>query len=162
MRKATFMEALENTAPQPVALICTPRPDGSTNLAPVAWWTYLESEPPMVGFSMAKESYTCELVSATGKVAICLPSEAIADEVLKCGSISGRELDKAVKYGITLTGGELMYPVHSKLVFLCSVSQRVIVGDCVFFVCDVDEILLDEKQRHIYALGKSEKLGAIK
>jgi flavin reductase (DIM6/NTAB) family NADH-FMN oxidoreductase RutF len=47
MRKATFIEALENTAPQPVALICTPRPDGSTNLTPVAWWTYLESEPPM-------------------------------------------------------------------------------------------------------------------
>jgi flavin reductase (DIM6/NTAB) family NADH-FMN oxidoreductase RutF len=155
------MEALENTAPQPVALICTPRPDGSTNLAPVAWWTYLESEPPMIGFSMAKESYTCELVSASGKVVICLPSEAIADEVLKCGSVSGRKLDKAVAYKIALTGNEMKYPIHSKLVFICDVSQRVIVGDCVFFVCDINEILLDEKQKHIYTLGKSEKLGAL-
>ena len=161
MRKAIFMEALENTAPQPVALICTPRTDDGTNLAPVAWWTYLESELPMMGFSMAKESYTCELISASGKVAICLPSETIADEVLKCGSISGRDSDKAVEYGVVLTGDGLKYPIHSKLVFLCNVSQRVIVGDCVFFVCDVDEILLDEKQRHIYTLGKSEKLGAI-
>ena len=161
MRKATIMEALENTAPQPVSLICAPRPDGGTNLAPVAWWTYLESEPPMLGFSMAKESYTCGLVSGSGKVAICLPGEAIAGEVLKCGSVSGRTVDKAKEYGIELTGDGLKYPAHSKLAFLCTVSQKVIVGDCVFFVCAVDEILLDETQRHIYTLGKSQQLGAL-
>jgi len=161
MRNVTIMEALEHTAPQPVALICTPRPDGSTNLAPVAWWTYLESEPPMVGFSIAKESYTCELASATDKIVLCLPSEAIADEVLKCGSISGRETDKAKEYGIELAGDEQKYPVHCKLAFLCNVSQKVVVGDCVFFVCAVDKILLDEKQKHIYTLGKDQKLGAL-
>ena len=161
MRKATIMEALENTAPQPVSLICTPRPDGGTNLAPVAWWTYLESEPPMIGFSMAKESYTCELVSGSGKVVLCLPEETIADEVLQCGNVSGRDLDKVKEYNIELTGGELKYPIHSKLVYLCDVNQKVIVGDCVFFVCNISEILLDEKQRHIYTLGKSQKLGAL-
>ena len=161
MQRIDFMEALENTAPQPVALICTPRPDGGTNLAPVAWWTFLESEPPMMGFSMAKESYTREIVSLAGKLALCLPGEAIADEVLKCGTVSGRDVDKAKEYGIELTGGALKYPVCSKLVYLCNVSQEVIVGDCVFFVCGVDEILLDETQRHIYTRGKSEKLSAI-
>ena len=163
MRKATIMEALENTAPQPVSFICTPRPDGSTNLAPVAWWTFLESEPPMIGFSMAKDSYTCELLSSSdsGEVMLCLPSESIADEVLKCGSISGRESDKAKEYGIELAGDTLKYPVHSKLVFLCNISQKVIVGDCVFFVCNINEILLDENKKHIYTLGKSEKLGAL-
>ena len=163
MRKVTIMEALENTAPQPVSLICTPRPDGSTNLAPVAWWTFLESEPPMIGFSMAKESYTCELLSASGstQVVLCLPSEAIADDVLNCGNVSGRTSDKAKEYSIDLVGDTLKYPMHSKLAFLCNISQRVIVGDCVFFVCNVDEILLDENKKHIYTLGKDQKLGAI-
>jgi len=161
MRNVTIMEALEHTAPQPVALICTPRPDGSTNLAPVAWWTYLESEPPMVGFSMAKESYTCELVSANGKVVLCLPSEAIADEVLKCGGVSGKESDKAKDYGIELAGGEQKYPIHSKLAVICNVSQKVVVGDCVFFVCAVNEILLDENKKHIYTLSKYQKLGVL-
>jgi len=161
MRKVTINEALEHTAPQPVALICTPTPDGNTNLAPVAWWTYLESEPPMMGFSMAKKSYTCELASATGKVVLCLPSDAIADEVLKCGIVSGRGLDKAKEYGITLTGDEQKYPVQSKLAFLCNVNQKVVVGDCIFFVCAVNEILLDEEKKHIYTLGKDQKLGAL-
>jgi flavin reductase (DIM6/NTAB) family NADH-FMN oxidoreductase RutF len=161
MQTITFNQALTHTAPQPVALICTPTPKGTTNLAPVAWWTYLESEPPMLGFSMAKESYTCQLASVAGKLALCLPDEAIADEVLQCGSTSGRDTDKAAEYAIELTGSGLKYPLHSKLVFLCGVSQEVIVGDCVFFVCSVDEILLDEGRRHIYTLGKSEKLGAV-
>ena len=150
MRKINIEEAIENTAPQPIALICTARPDGGTNLAPVAWWTYLESEPPMIGFSMAKESYTCELASGADRIAICLPGEAIYDEVFKCGSISGRDTDKAKEYAIELTGGGLKYPARSKLVYLCSISQRVAVGDCVFFICDIDEILLDETQRHIF------------
>ena len=161
MQKVTFMEALEKAAPQPVALICVPRADGSTNLAPVAWWTYLESEPPMIGFSMAKESYTCELASNTDRLALCLPGETIADEVLKYGSVSGRDVDKAKEYNIELTGEVIKYPVHSKLVYICTVSLRVVVGDCVFFVCDINEIFLDETQRHIYTMGKSEKLGPV-
>ena len=161
MHNITFMKALENTAPQPVALICTIKPDGGTNLAPVAWWTYLESEPPMIGFSMAKESYTCELATKTDKLAICLPGEAIADKVLECGSVSGRDVDKAKEYGIELAGDVVRYPVNSRLVFLCTVCSRVVVGDCVFFVCCIEKILFDETQRHIYTMGKTEKLGAI-
>ena len=161
MRKATMMEALENTAPQPVSLICVPRPDGGTNLAPVAWWTYLENEPLIIGFSMAKESYTCELSSNTEKIAVCLPGESIADEVLKCGAVSGRDVDKAAEYGIELTGGSIKYPVHSKLVFICDVSRKVEVGDCVFFICNVDEILLDESRRHIYTMNNLQKLRAV-
>ncbi|MCL2406436.1 MAG: flavin reductase family protein [Defluviitaleaceae bacterium] len=163
MKKITFMEALGHAAPQPVALICIPIPDsyGRTNLAPVAWWTFLESEPPMIGFSMAKQSYTCELASNTDKLVICLPGETIADEVLKCGTVTGLDVDKAHKYGIELAGGEAKYPAHSKIAFICTVSQRVPVGDCVFFVCSVDDILADEARRHIYTLGKSQKLGAL-
>ena len=153
MKKTTIDQALANTTPQPLALICAPCPKATTNLAPVAWWTYLESEPPILGFSMAKESYTCELVSAAGQVAIAFPTDDIADAVLKCGSISGRDINKAKEYGIELTGDNLQYPNHSKLVFLCKVSKQMPVGDCVFFVCDVNEILLDESKKHIYTFG---------
>lgn len=164
MRKITFMEAFESVVPQPVSLICTlkPGPDGGTNLAPVAWWTFLESEPPMMGFSMSKESYTCELASDINKkIAICFPGEAIADEVLKCGSVSGRNIDKAKEYGIKLTGEAVKYPVNSKLVFLCTIAQRVVVGDCVFFVCNIDEMLCDDSQRHIYTWGQTQSLRPI-
>jgi len=161
MNKVTIMEALGHSSPQSVSLICVPRPDGATNLAPVAWWTYLESEPPMVGFSMAKQSYTAELVADVGKLALVLPAEEIADDVLKCGMATGRDVDKAAEYGIELAGDSVKYPVESKLVFICNVSQNVPVGDCVFFVCDVAEILLDEAKRHIYTTNKMESLRAI-
>ena len=110
---------------------------------------------------MAKESHTCELATEADMLAVCLPGEAIADKVLKCGNISGRDVDKAKEYGIELTGEAIKYPVHCKLAYLCTVNSRVIVGDCVFFVCGIDRILLDDTQQHIYTMGKSEKLGPV-
>jgi len=161
LKKITFLEAMGHTAPQPMALICAPRPDGSTNLATVAWWTYLDTEPDMIGFAMGKGSYTCQLVSETGKAVICLPGVDIADEVLKCGFVSGREVDKAKEYNIALTGDEQKYPVKSKVAFLCDVDREVIVGGCVFFICKVNEIHFDETQRHVYNIEGYHKLGAL-
>jgi hypothetical protein len=48
--------------------------------------------------------------------------------------------DKCAEYAIELMGGGLKYPLHSKPVFLCAVSQEVIVGNCVFCVCSIDEL----------------------
>jgi flavin reductase (DIM6/NTAB) family NADH-FMN oxidoreductase RutF len=50
MNKITMDEALKYTSPQPVSLISSVTPAGITNLATVAWWTYLESEPAMIVF----------------------------------------------------------------------------------------------------------------
>jgi flavin reductase (DIM6/NTAB) family NADH-FMN oxidoreductase RutF len=161
MREITFLEALEKTAPQPVSVICVETPNGGTNLTPVAWWTFLESEPPMIGFSLAKESYSCALASTDGKVAICLPGESIADEVLKCGSVSGRDVEKVKDFRIELAGEDVKYPAESKLVYISTVAQKVIVGDCVFFICNVGEILCDDTKRHIYTWGHSESLKPI-
>jgi flavin reductase (DIM6/NTAB) family NADH-FMN oxidoreductase RutF len=163
MRKISFIDAIEHTSPQPVALICVPAPSGETNLAPVAWWTYLEHEPQLMGFSMAKESYTCELLTVGGvnSVVLCLPGGEIADEVLKCGVVSGRNVNKAKEYNIELTGDSAKFPVHSKLAYICTVEQRVIVGDCVFFVLNVNEVFINEKIRHIYTWGRDEKLKPI-
>jgi flavin reductase (DIM6/NTAB) family NADH-FMN oxidoreductase RutF len=52
MNKITMDEALKYTSPQPVSLISSVTPTGITNLATVAWWTYFESKPAMLGFSI--------------------------------------------------------------------------------------------------------------
>ena len=63
---------------------------------------------------------------------------------------------------VTQRKGISRHPIHSRLVFLCNVAQEVIAGDCIFFVCNVNEILADETQRHIYTWGNSKKLEAVK
>lgn len=161
MQKINFMDAMANTSPKSVSVICTSAPDGTTNLTPVAWWTYLESEPPMIGFSMSKESYGGELVADTGKAVLSIPGAAIADAVFECGNVSGRDVNKAEKFGIALVDAPIKYPVHSRLAFICSLENKAIVGDCIFYICKVDDIFLNENERQLFIWGGSKKLGPI-
>lgn len=54
MKKIDLPFASKLTSPNPVSLVCTRKPDGSTNLATVSWWNYLSFNPNMIAFAMAK------------------------------------------------------------------------------------------------------------
>jgi flavin reductase (DIM6/NTAB) family NADH-FMN oxidoreductase RutF len=162
MKQITMDEALKYTSPQPVSLISSVTPEGVTNLATVAWWTYLESEPAMIGFSMSKESYTCELITQSRKTALSIPGEAIAKEAGQCGIVSGRKVDKVRENNIELTDTAIKFPVHSRLAFICTIENMIDVGDCTFFICKVDEIFGDDNERQIFAWSGSDKLAPVK
>ena len=161
MKKITMDEAIMQTSPQPVALISSLTPEGGTNLAAVCWWVYLESDPPFMGFSMWKESYTCELVDKNKKTVISIPGEAISKEAFECGKVSGRDVNKAEKYKLELQGGDIKYPVHSRLAFVCTVENQVDVGECTFFICRVDEVYFNENERQLFALAGKEMLATV-
>ena len=100
MEKIKLAKASRLTSPNPVTVVCTEKPDGSTNLATVSWWTYLSFNPNMIAFAMAKTSYSGERVRETGKVIVTVPGAEIADAVMGCGSMTGRNTDKVGKFGI--------------------------------------------------------------
>ena len=147
----SISEAQRYTSPNWVSIICATKPDGSTNLTTISWWSFLANHPAMIGFSMSKKSYTGELVRLDGKAVLCIPSETIAKEVYECGHITGRNEDKAKKFGIHLSGTDIKYPTHSKLIFFCTLKNAVDVGDHIFHVCEVNDILYNETETQVYA-----------
>ena len=110
---------------------------------------------------MANGSYTCENLKKTGKTVLSIPGESIAEEAFQCGTVSGRDVNKAQKYNITLVDAPVKYPVNSKIAFICTLVNPVPVGDCTFFICNIDEIVYNENEQHLYAWHGSEKLTAI-
>ena len=86
MKQITLPKASVLTSPNPVTVVCTQKPDGSTNLATVSWWTYLSYNPSMIAYAMAKTSYSGEVVRNNKKVILTIPGAEIADAVLGCGS----------------------------------------------------------------------------
>ena len=86
MEKITLPKASQMTSPNPVTIVCTQKPDGSTNLATVSWWTYLSYNPNMIAYAMAKTSYSGKMVWNNKKVILTIPGAEIADAVLGCGS----------------------------------------------------------------------------
>lgn len=154
MKKINLPQASMLTSPNPVSLVCTSKPDGSTNLATVSWWTYLSFNPGMIAYAMAKTSYSGEMVRDNKKVILTIPGKEIADAVMGCGSTTGRDTDKASQFGIELAeveGSTIKIPVHSSVAIQCSLKEYHEVGDHYLYICDVEQVYSDESKEALFA-----------
>lgn len=142
MKKIDLLFASKLTSPNPVSLICTQKPDGSTNLATVSWWNYLSFNPNMIAFAMAKTSYSGELVRSNHQVVLTIPGSSLAQAVMNCGSCSGRDTDKASRFGIELIsveGTSVQIPLHSRVAIVCRLKEFHEAGDHYLYLCDVEQ-----------------------
>lgn len=154
MKQISLPQASRLTSPNPVTVVCTEKPDGSTNLATVSWWTYLSFNPNMIAYAMAKTSYSGEMVRNNRKVILTIPGAEIADAVMGCGSTTGRDTDKAAKFDIALTnveGSSIQIPVHSRVAIVCSLKEYHEVGDHYLYICDVEQVYGDESEEALFA-----------
>lgn len=154
MNKINLPQAAKLTSPNPVSLVCTQKPDGSTNLATVSWWTYLSFNPNMIGYAMAKTSYSGEMVRNDKKVILTIPGTEIAEAVMGCGSTTGRDTDKVAQFGIELTeveGSDIKIPVHSRVAIVCSMKEYHEVGDHYLYICDVEQVYGNEVEEALFA-----------
>lgn len=154
MNKITLPQAAGLTSPNPVTIVCTQKPDGSTNLATVSWWTYLSFNPNMIAYAMAKTSYSGEMMRNNKKVILTIPGAEIAEAVMGCGSTTGRNTDKAVKFGIELAeveGSTIKIPAHSRVAIQCSLKEYHEVGDHYLYICDVEQVYGNEAEEALFA-----------
>ena len=154
MKEIGLPQAAGLTSPNPVSIVCTQKPDGSTNLATVSWWTYLSYNPNMIAYAMAKTSYSGEMVRDNKKVILTIPGAEIADAVIGCGSTTGRNTDKIAKFGIAMQevpGSEIQIPLHSRLAIKCSLKEFVETGDHYLYICDVEDVYGNDKEDAVFA-----------
>lgn len=154
MKKITLPFASRLTSPNPLTLVCTIKPDGSTNLASVSWWTYLSFNPDMVAFAMAKTSYSGERMRETRKAVLAMPGEGLEAAVVGCGSTTGRDTDKAAKFNIELAeteGCEIKIPALSSAAIVCTLKEFVETGDHYLYICTVDGAYGDPTKAPLYA-----------
>ena len=154
MKKIELPFASRLTSPNPVTLVCTQKPDGSTNLAAVSWWTYLSYNPNMICYAMAKTSYSGEMVRSNKKVILTVPGAAIADAVLGCGSTTGRDTDKIAQFNIemqNLPDSEIQIPLHTRVAIQCSLKEYHEVGDHYLYICDVEQVYGEVQEEALFA-----------
>lgn len=78
--------------------------NGKQNIMAAAWCTPLDFDPPKITVVIDKNTYTRELIEASGTFAINVPCVAQLDTVRKVGTSSGRDCadtDKFALYGLS-------------------------------------------------------------
>lgn len=154
MKEMNIFEATALTSPNPLTLICSLNEDGTTNLAPICFVSYLSFDPPMIGFAAGKQSHTGNRVRQTGKVIVTVPGESLAQAAMACGSATGAKVNKVEKYHIDMkavAGSDILIPVDTRLAVVATLKQAVEVGDHILHICQVDKLLGDAGRTGLYA-----------
>ena len=78
----------------------------------------------------------------------------MAEAVMGCGSTTGRDTDKAAKFGIELAevdDSDIKIPVHSRVAIVCSLKEFHEVGDHYLYICDVEQVYGNEAEEALFA-----------
>ena len=154
MEKINISEAQKITSPNPFALITTLKDDGKTNIMALSWWTYLCNNPPKIGICTGDKGLTGSLIRKSGEFCLCIPETCLKEAAFACGCVSGRDEDKAEKFGIELVPSETVAPESvrdSVLVMECKLSESVSVGNHTFYIADVCSIRGDKDKSPLFA-----------
>ena len=96
-------------------ILVTSAHGGKRNIMAAAWNVPLDFAPPKIIVVIDKNTYTRQLVEASGTFAINIPCVAQIDTVQKVGTSSGRDLhdtDKFAEYGLeTFPAKEIAVPL---------------------------------------------------
>lgn len=79
-------------------VIVTSAHKGRSNVMAAAWSMALDFDPPKVTVVIDKNTFTRELVEASGEFALNVPSRAIAQATLAVGSVSARDVADQNKF----------------------------------------------------------------
>ncbi|MDO5147634.1 MAG: flavin reductase [Eubacteriales bacterium] len=125
MNKIKFSNAPAFTSPNSMTLICTEKPDGTTNLATLAFWAFASTNPGKIMFSLNKGAYSLELLAEKKEVVLAIPSVELTGTLIGCGTCSGRDTDKAAQIGLNMQdveGTKIKAPAPCKLLIHATVA----------------------------------------
>lgn len=81
---------------------------GRMNVMAAAWSMPVEFTPPRIAVVIDKQTFTRELVAASGAFGLCIPGTALADLTYAVGSASGRDGDKFARHGLAPRRGPVL------------------------------------------------------
>lgn len=142
--------------PSPAALVTCVDADGRPNIITLGEAFNISiARPVIVGIAIARPRYSHGLITAAREFVVNLPTAAMVEAVDRCGSTSGREVDKFAAFGLTAVPAEVVRPpliAECPLNVECRLLAVQEVGDHDLFLGEavaqhVDESAVDADGR---------------
>jgi flavin reductase (DIM6/NTAB) family NADH-FMN oxidoreductase RutF len=133
--------------PMPVVLVGA-KVDGKPNFMAVAWFSKVNSNPPMMMISLGKKQYTGEGIKENESFSINLPGKDLVTETDYCGIVSGRQEDKARLFEIFY--GE---PENAPMIQRCPINYDLKLTETIelpgtyLFIGEIVGAHVDEDKR---------------
>ena len=134
--------------PLPAVMVSCQRPGEKPNILTVAWAGTVCTNPPMLSISVRPERYSHGILKETGEFVVNLTTQELARAADYCGVVSGADVDKYEKMGLTpLPMEKVAAPgiAQSPVCIACKVVESRLYGSHEMFVAQVVDVSVDPK-----------------
>jgi len=133
--------------PTPAIVVCTYDIDGKPNAMTAAWVGIVCSQPPCVGVSLRKATFTYGAIMERRAFTVNIPPEEFVTQVDYLGMTSGRDEDKLKKAGLSTIDSVLVDAPYIKefpVVLECKVINVVEIGLHTQFIGEIVDVKVEE------------------
>ena len=118
------------------------------NVLTIAWTGVLATHPPMTYISVRPSRYSYDLIRESGEFVINLVTEPLTRACDYCGVVSGRDVDKFAKTGLTpipVEGVSVPGIAESPVSIACRVVEERALGSHTMFLAEVAGVTADDR-----------------
>ena len=126
--------------PVPAVMVSVTDKEGKSNIITVAWAGTVCTNPPMVSISVRPSRYSYQILEETGEFVINLTNESLVKACDYCGVVSGRDVDKFAKTGLTPIPMEHVHAMgidESPVNMECKITEKRELGSHTMFIAEV-------------------------
>ncbi len=161
MRKVKYNEAAKiSERPSRIVLaVSNDRENERPNIIALGWKMRTSMKPPMVAISVGKTRHSHELLRREKEFVLAFPGTDLAEKVLFCGTVSGREADKFKSCGLTPVQSSRISPPLIKecpVNYECGIAGSLDTGDHTIFAAEVLCSYISEKKRLLLSVAGEE------
>jgi flavin reductase (DIM6/NTAB) family NADH-FMN oxidoreductase RutF len=142
-------------SPLPVVMLTCQPEAGPPNIITVAWIGTVCTHPPMLSVSLMPSRYSYPIIRQTGEFVVNIPSADEARATDQCGVLSGRDVDKFLKTGLTSAPSKEVRPpviAECPINIECRVRQHIDLGSHTLFLAEI--LAVQVSSRLITASGR--------
>lgn len=125
--------------PGSVLLLGTCLADGRPNVMALAWYTLMDSEVLRIACVLRNDRLSWQALASLRECVLNIPSIEQIEQVLTCGTLSAREMDKLACLGWSTTPASRVgvpLVLESCAHIECRVVEQRDMGDCSVFVLE--------------------------
>ena len=134
--------------PVPAVMVSCADREGKPNIITIAWAGTVCTNPPMVSISVRPARYSDDMIRETGEFVINLVTEPLTRACDYCGVVSGRDVDKFAKTGLTpipVEGVSVPGIAESPVSIACRVVEERALGSHTMFLAEVVGVTADDR-----------------
>ena len=135
----------------PVGLVLA-ESGGRTNAMTVSFFSEVAHHPTTLWVSIATNSYTHELIQASGRFSLAVLHQKQKQIAEQCGSVSGRARDKCAGLNLYRSSDSFLYLSDALASISCEVRTKHLVDNHTLFIANILSAESDSKsslRRHL-------------